>query len=286
MKSTKRENVIQLPAGGERSSVALNELAMVLSSVDALDLAQSMAERAVAAARDEGDLEHEVLAGNVLGAILADRGFFQRARHQFRIAAAHYRNSGDAVRVKSATANLGHAYRKEGSAEERQGHPSEARLFWKQALRIYKLALSAARDDGEDAVILAAIGECECRLGSFEVALEDMSRAVELARQVGDRAVLAAGHLWQGHALKALNDLGAAELAYERACEAARTLDHDAILSTCLHELALLVQARGEALRAAQLEQRGRDALADRASFLARIRQELAPTWQGRIGAA
>ena len=85
----------------ERSR-ALQSIALALFSIEAFDLAQSMAERSIADARDGGDLDSEAYAGSVLGAILADRGMFHRARHQFRLAAAHYRNTGDAIHLKKS----------------------------------------------------------------------------------------------------------------------------------------------------------------------------------------
>ena len=261
-------------------SRAFQSIALALFSVEAFELAETMARRAVDDARYAGDREREAYSGAVFGMILADRGHFNAARRQFRVAAAYYRSVGDTVRLKKSTSNLAHTYRKQGNSYEVAGRNGHARLYWTQALRVYRIAYAAARHYADDAIILGSMAECECRLGHSEEAYADVSRGIELARRVESARVLAHCQLWEGYILKDMDQLDAAEQAFERACESAGPLEHDEILASCLHGLATLVEARGQSERAAQIEARGRHVVHERESFLARVREELGPIWR------
>ena len=261
-------------------SRAEQSIALALFSVEAFELAETMAHRAVDDARYAGDREREAYSSVVFGVILADRGRFNAARRQFRVAATYYREAGDTVRLKKSTSNLGHTDRKQGNAMELAGRSGHARLYWTQALRVYRIAYATARHDADDAIILGSMAECECRLGHSEEAFADVSRGIELARRVQSARVLANCQLWEGYILKDMDQLDAAEQAFVRACESAGPLEHDAILATCLHGLAGLVEARGQHERAAQIEERGRNVSRERESFLARVREELGPLWR------
>lgn len=275
-------DAIEAYADGDVSgrSRACQSIALALFSVEAFDLAETMARRAVDDARYAGDREREAYSSVVFGVILADRGRFNAARRQFRVAAAYYREAGDTVRLKKSTSNLGHTYRKQGNAYAVAGRSGHARLYWGQALRVYRIAYAAARHDADDAIILGSMAECECRLGHSEEAYADVSRGIELARRVQSARVLANCHLWEGYILKDMDQLDAAEQAFERACESAGPLEHDEILATCLKGLAELVEARGQRERAAAIAERGRQVYRERESFLARIREELGPLWR------
>jgi tetratricopeptide (TPR) repeat protein len=261
-------------------SRACQSIALALFSVEAFDLAEAMARRAVEDARAAADHEREAYASVVFGMILADRGAFNSARRQFRVAAAYYRGAQDVVRLKKATAHLGHTYRKQGCAYERAGRNGHARLYWTQALRVYRIAFAAARHDADDATILGSMAECGCHLENFEEAFADVSRGIELAHRGGNARALAYCQLWEGYILKEMDELAAAEAALERACESAGPLEHDPILATCLRELATLVGTRGQGERAAQIAARGESAARERESFLARVREELGPLWR------
>lgn len=264
-------------------SRACQSIALALFSVEAFDLAETMAHRAVDDARYAGDREREAYSSAVFGTILTDREHYNAARRHFRVAAGYYREAGDLVRLKKSTCNLGHTYRKQGNAYARDGRKGHARLYWTQALRVYRIAYAAARHDADDAIILSSMAECECRLGHVEEAFADVSRAIELARRVQSARVLATGQLWEGYILKAMGELDAAEQAIERACETAGPLEHDSILPACLQGLAELVKARGQHGRAAQIAERGHGVERERETFLARIRDELGPIWRRYI---
>jgi tetratricopeptide (TPR) repeat protein len=238
-----------------------------------------MAENAVAEAIESTDAEREALARAVLGMILCETGQFEAARRQFRSAASHHKTVADVIRLKKVTANLGHTYRKQGTAEERAGHPAQARLYWTQALRVYRLAYAAARHDADDAIVLGAIAECECRVGRIDAAYADVAHALSLARKLENAGVRANCNLWEGHILEAMQEHDAAERAFEHACEAAGSLEHSKLQASALHALAALVAARGQTTRAAEIEERGHKATEARIEHLAQIRAQLGSLW-------
>ena len=267
------------PADALGRSRALQTVALALTSLEAYDHALPMAQKAVAEAIESEDAEREALSRAVLGMILTEIGQFEAARRQFRSAAQHHRTAADVIRLKKVTANLGHTYRKQGAAEERAGHASQARLYWTQALRIYRLAFGAARHDAEDAIVLGSIAECECRVGKVDAAYADVEHGLMLARKTDNAAVIANCHLWEGHILEAMKEHDDAERAFERACEAAGSLEPSKIQASALHALAALVAARGHSARAAEIEARGHKAAEERIEHLAQIRAQLGSLW-------
>ena len=261
-------------------SRALQSIALALFSIESFDLAEEMAERSVADARASGDREREAYAGSVYGAVLADRGKFHLARRQFRTSAHYYRLAGDTARLKKSTSNLGHTYRKQGLASDKLGKPATSRMYWAQAVRVYRIALAAARHDADDAIILGSIAECECRMGRVEEAFADVGRALDLAERTRNPAIMANCHLWEGHVLQALGELDAAQRAFEKACDAAAPVEHDRVLATCLRALATLLAARGDETRAREIEKRAGEIAWERDTYLAGIRDQLGSVWR------
>jgi tetratricopeptide (TPR) repeat protein len=278
-------DAVEAYAGGDvlGRSRAYQCIALALFSVEAFELAETMAERSVADARAGDDREREAYASNVYGVILADRGRFNAARRNFRTAAAFYRAAGDTQRLKKTISHLGHTYRKQGIAHERNERLDHARTYWKQALRVYRIALAAARHEAHDAIILGAMAECECRLGDLAPAQAHIAKGLALAGKVDDPAILAHCQLWKGYIHKAAGDLEAAQEAFERACAVAAPLEHDEILGTCLAALAALLEAKGNAARAEQADARARKSTANRVASLAHIREQLGPLWNRLI---
>ena len=261
-------------------SRALQSIALALFSVESFELAEKTAARSVADARAGQDREREAYACAVYGVILADGGKFNLARRQFRTAAYYYRVAGDKLRLKKSTSNLGHTYRKQGYAQERKGKPATARMYWAQAVRVYRIALASTRHDPDDAIILGAIAECECRLGQFEEAYADVGRALDLLRRAPNPGVLANCHLWEGHILEALGEMDAAQRALESSVDAASEVEHDEVLVTALQALAAFVAARGDKVRAKSLEKRAGEAAWDRSTYLSDIRDQLRNMWR------
>ncbi|HUP97661.1 MAG TPA: hypothetical protein VM073_06965 [Usitatibacter sp.] len=273
-------DAVEACADGDISSRsrALQSIALALFSVESFELAEKAAERSVTDARVSGDREREAYACNVYGAILGDLGRYNRARRQFRVAAGYYRVAGDLQRLKKAASNLGHTYRKQGVASADE--PRLARMYWTHALRVYRIALASSRHDPDDAIILGSISECECRLGQVEEAYADVGRALDLVRKSPNPAVLANCHLWEGYILQKLGEIHGAQRAFERACEAAATLEHDPVRVTCLQALASLLRARGEEARARELEKRADECAWERSAFLAEVRDQLGSVWR------
>ena len=267
------------PSDALGRSRARQTVALALLSLEAYDHALPMAQKAAAEAIDSEDPEREALSRGVLGLVLCETGQYEASRRQFRSAATHHKTAADVIRLKKVTANLGHTYRKQGAAEERAGHPAQARLYWTQALRIYRLAYAAARHDADDVIILGSIAECECRVGRVDAAYADVQHAISLARKLDNAAVRANCHLWEGHILEAMQEHDAAEHAFERACEAAGSLEPSKVQATALHALAALVAARGQAARAASIDERANKAAEARIEHLAQIRAQLGSLW-------
>jgi tetratricopeptide (TPR) repeat protein len=264
-------------------SLARQSIALALFSVEAYETAQAMADQAVLDAIAAGDQEREALSRGVFAMLLAERGEFEAARRQFRASAHYYKGAANVLRLKVTTSNLGHTYRKQGHAEAAAGRPSQARLYWTQALRIYRLAYAAVRHDASDAVILGAIAECECSLGRIEAAYADVGHALEVSRKLENATIRANCYLWEGHILEAMGEPDDAERSYERACEAGGSLEHAKVPGEALRALAKLLDKRGHADRARQLEERAVELESRRQAFFVRVRDELGPIWDRLI---
>jgi tetratricopeptide (TPR) repeat protein len=215
--------------------------------------------------------------------VLARSGSFSAARREFRQAGAVYGRRGDDARVKKITANLGDSYREQGNAEDAWGHGPQARFYWKQALRVYRVALGLGDGDAIDALLLAGIAECELRLGDPLAAQAFVAMALEAA---GDcPSLLAPCHLWESQVLKALGELKAAERAGERARRAAEHLEHGDMLARCLLAQSAIADQQGRVETAADLAKRAREIAADRAALMAEVRGQLAQLWHRYTGA-
>lgn len=259
-------------------SNALQSIALALFAVEAYDLARTMVARSVADAKASADPSREAGARSVQGCILCDRGHFNEARRHFRHAAACHRLLGDTTRLKKSISNIGHTYREQGIAQESAGR-LQAAFYWKQALRVYRIALATGQGEADDAIILGAMAECEFRLGNASAAYGAVARALALALDVGSEIILAPCHLWKSHILKAMGEIDAAVWSCERAVEAAEALQHDEILVDALKALSALEDQRGRFERAADLEQRAKRLALERENFLARVRVEMGPLW-------
>lgn len=260
------------PAG---RSQALCNVARALLAVEAVDLAEVMAERATADAITAGDAGAEACGRAVWGQVLAQREQFRAARRKFREAGAIQRRLGDKVKLKKCAMNVGHGYRDQGTEAMRAGEMEKARMFWRHALRVYRVALASGSSPNEDALMLAAIAECECHLENAHGALEEIHQALELASQSANPAVLAHCHLWESHALKALGKLESSRRAIECARNAAEQLDHDPILAECLLAESTLNDLAGRFESAQDLESRAEQVMLERSAAFARIRDEL-----------
>ena len=256
-------------------SRALQSIALAFFSVEAFAPAESAARRAVEDARAGTDPEREAYASNVLGFIICDRGHFNEARRLFRFAARHFRLADDGVRLKKSISYLGHAYRRQGNALLRDGHVGQARIEWKRAVSVYRIALETGVHEADDAFIVGEMAECQCRLGDYPDGYATVARAIELARGVNNAQVLANCFLWEGHILQAMGELEAAERAFDRAVSASAPLEHDAVLPRALRAVAAVASLRGDSGRAALAEAGAKEAEDRRREFFGRVRHEL-----------
>ena len=182
--------------------------------------------------------------------------------------------------LKKSAACIADGYRVQANESFAAGDASSARLRWRQAIRIFRVALGTGASPGDDALAHAAIAECECRLGRPEAALAESLRGLEQAALSRSPLVLARCHLWESHALHALGRLDAARRACESARDAAEQLDHHPILAECLEAEARLDDLAGRFESAQDLEVRARQVSQERSAFFARVRAEIARLWE------
>ena len=261
---------------GGRSS-ALRSIALALCSVEAHPLAEAAARRAVEDAVQAADPERGALARAVLAIILGERGRFGEARAVFREAAAMHRTLGDTQRLKKVVSNIGHTHRRQANASEAAGRAPQARRHWRQALRLYRVALRIGDGVADEEIIRGAMAECHFRLGELDDAESQVRLA--LAQGVTSPVVVAPCRLWESHILEARGDLRAAERACARAREAAEMMEPSGILVECLRTQSHLNDLMGRFETAADLERRAREVALEREAQLTRMRQELAPLW-------
>lgn len=257
-------------------SNALRSVALTLLEVEAYELAEIAAERATADALQAGDAGAEACARQVWGMILAHRDRFGAARRKFREAGAIQRRLGETLELKKSASNIGHGYRDEAKEAMARGERERARMLWRHAIRVYRVALGTGTEIAEDALIYAAIAQCECRLEDPQAALLAIRHGLSLAAQSVNPLALAHCHLWESHALKAMNRLEAARRSVERAREAAEQLDHDPVLAECLKAESALSDLGGRFESAHDLETRAEQVLLERTAFIARLREDLA----------
>lgn len=263
-------------------SGAQQSIALALFCVGAHDIAQSTVRQAIADAQSGGDERCEAAARDVLGMLLAQSGKFNAARREFRQAGKTYGRRGDDARVKKITASLGNTYREQGNAAEGWNRLPQARFYWKQAGRVYRVALGFGAGDAIDALLLAGLAECELRLGDTDAAQASIARALQAA---GDcPTLLAPCHLWESRILRAMGELKAAERAGERARRAAEHLEHGDMLVTCLLAQSGIADQLGRFETATDLEKRAREVAAERAAQLAQVREQLAQLWDRYTG--
>ena len=256
-------------------SAALQNVALALFAVSAHERAATTAKRALADASASRDKSCEAGARTVLGLILADEREFSAARRELRQAATAYRHLDDGIHLKKVTRSLGDTYRRQGRAAASWGQNAQARFYWKQAMRVYRIALSTGAGTADDALILVRMSECELQLGDPNAAHASVARAVGL--DIPSAFVQTLCHLGESAVLQALGDLKAAERAAERACRAAEHLENGEMRVRCLTTRSKLADQLGRFETAADLETRARDIGAERTAMLDRVGLQLVP---------
>ena len=259
-------------------SSALQSVALALHAVKADEMARVTASHAVDDARRAHDTLREASARSVLGVVLSDMGLHKDARREFRGAAAAYRRGDEPARLMRTTANIGHTYRHQGEAYAAAGKIGTAAVQFKQARRVYEIALAlAGSTDADRALVLGAIAECECRLGDHPAAQLAIESALGLGVQ--NPAVQAPCHLWHSRIRLAQHDLKGAERACEAACRAAQALEQGDLLAACLQHQSQLNDLQGRFETAHDLERRAQEVTLAREAEQASVREQLAQVW-------
>lgn len=270
-------------AFGERDlpgrSTALQGVAQALLAVEALDLADDVAQRAAADAAASGNPAVDAGARTVLGTLLTIGERFDEARRYFREAGAIQRRLGDTLQLKRSAANIAHGYLRQANDANQQGDAPRARLLWRQAIRVFRVTVATGYSPVEDALAQAGIAECEWRLDNPNEALAAALGGLVFANPSRSPLALAHCHLWESHALRDLGKLDAARRACESARAAAEQLEHDCILADCLKAESRLNDLAGRFESAHDLEMRAECVVIEREAFLARIRDEVALIW-------
>jgi tetratricopeptide (TPR) repeat protein len=258
-------------------SDTLRAITLALLAVEDFQHAHWAAEGAVAAAA--GDHGAEADAHAAFGRVLAAGGRGHAARQELRRAGELYRGLGDRVGLKRITAAVARSYRNQAEVAQRAGLVEQARLQWRHAARVYRIALAFGDRAADDASILCGIAECEVWLDDIDAAYEHATRALSLAEEAAAGATIGLARLLESQALHAMSRLPAAERACAHALAAAEQARDEPLLIACLHELARVSDQLGRFESAADFEERAIRVASQRTALLARMRAELAPLW-------
>ena len=263
----------------EGRSHVFHSVALAFFSVAELRRAEAAARRAIRYASDEHESLAEATARSTLAYVLCDSGQFDEALLELRRARARFRKLGDELRVKKATSNAGHVWRKRGIAFAAERDADAARRGWQKAMRYYRAALNIGRSRLDDAIILGSLGESALRLGRFHEAIAHLDAAAELT---GPRdAARIVGHiaLRRGQAEHALNRGAAAERHLRLALEQADALGNDDLASEARAALAQLCDDRGEGAQAREWRDERLRQIEARREALAGFRRQMRPLW-------
>ncbi len=169
-------DVARLSKQSRRESQALSNLGLVYAAMNDLPRAVESFEKALAIAREIGDLGAEGATLGNLGLAYLELGEIGRAigllEQQLEIA----RKSGDRRSEASAIGNLARAYYANGEAS--------------RAIEFYQTHLSIAREIGDrlgEANALGALAALYVELGRAQEAIEMFEAQLAIAREIGDR---------------------------------------------------------------------------------------------------
>jgi tetratricopeptide (TPR) repeat protein len=263
----------------EGRSHVFHSVALAFFSVAEYRRAEEAARRAVRYASREHESLPEASARSTLAFILADTGRFDEALQELRRARSRFRQLGDELRVKKATSNAGHVWRKRGLALAAAHDAEGARRAWRRSMRCYRAALGIGRSRLDDAIILGSLGESALRLGRVHEAIAHLDAA---ARHTGPRdiaRVVAHISLRRGQAEHALERWSAAERHLTEAVEQADALENDDLAFEAREALARLSDARGDGARARQWRDARRELQERRREALAGFRRQMRPLW-------
>jgi tetratricopeptide (TPR) repeat protein len=211
--------------------------------------------------------------------VLCDSGQFEEALRELRRARARFRKLGDELRVKKATSNTGHVWRKRGIAFAAARDGDAAKRCWHKAMRYYRAALNIGQSRLDDAIILGSLGESALRLRRYQEAIAHLDAAAERTGPRDAARIVAHISLRRGEAEHALGRLDAAERHLREAADQAHSLENDELVLDACEARARLCDDRGEGAQAREWrEERGR-LQASRRDALAAFRSQMRPLW-------
>lgn len=263
----------------ESRADALNNAAWVLYLMGRYEEARDRLDRALPLAPARGAAPDLWLRGRILtsrGAVSAALGDHSTARQLLKEATTSPVGRADFM-------NLTRAHGLLGRMEEAWGRPSEAMRHYQKALAAFKAAGPAKPYNVAQLVdVLGRLGRLEARLNRGRGASAHLDRALEIARRLGSRALLARALLDRA---RAHADAGTTALAVDLLSEAegiARASGQPVLLGEIQLERGALHLARGELAAAVQNLEAvvGRGAQPPLPEDAARAHGLLAEAWQ------
>ena len=193
------------------------------------DEALARLEQASEGFRSVGDELGVAAAYQIVGTVNAQRGDLEIARSRYLDSLAIRERLDDGAGVAALTNNL-------GIVALHMGEHERARDFGERALELYT-ELGDRRRICQCEINLSMVDEAT---GDHEAALGHSERAVSLAREVGDRLSFAQAQNIRGDALRDLDRLDAAGMAYATALRAYRDLNDQWPLMILFEDIAAL----------------------------------------------
>ncbi|APV48396.1 hypothetical protein BWI17_01050 [Betaproteobacteria bacterium GR16-43] len=261
-------------------------VALAFFSVREFKRAEESARRAIRFATRERESLAEAQARSTLAFILADTGRFEEALSELRRARLRYRKAGDLLRLKKASSNAGHTWRKWGDALAREDDPEGARRCWQRAMRYYRAAFAGQRSRLDDVIILGCLGECALRLGLVPEAAAHLSAAGERLKPKDPTPILATFYLLRGEVEQAQQRWSWAERHLKTALAESDSLENDEVSVGARAALARLYEAQGDAARARQWKAEAKRVAEEQDESLSGFRRQMRPLWDRFLRAA
>lgn len=263
----------------EGRSHVFHSVALAFFSAGEFRRAEEAARRAIRYAEREHESLFEATARSTLAFILCDSGEFEAALAELRRARARFRRLGDELRVKKATSNTGHVWRKRGIALAAAHDAEGAKRAWQRSMRCYRAALGIGESRLDDAIILGSLGESALRLGRAHEAIAHLDAAAQKTGPRDVARITAHIALRRGEAEHALHRWAAAERHLAAAVEQADALENEDIALEARDALARLCDARGDGARAREWRDERRRLQERRRDALAGFRRQMRPLW-------
>lgn len=190
------------------------QLAAILCySRDRKSEAMAHAHQAVEQARDNGWLDGQAAAHNLLGNFYINQGDSQGAIGHYQLAAALHKQTGSTIGLAMAMHNLGYAHLEHGPLQQ-------AAACTRQAEEL----IAQTGPSAQAALPLINLGEIHRQLGEFDLALDCHRRVVDLCRPARDRFGEASGRKGAAQVLRDTGQYRQALAAVDAALAIARNV--------------------------------------------------------------